>query len=233
MSNPARRLYEIFEAWGAGYGPGSDAMKARGLDGLSDEAYDRQVESFKMLIAIDHALTYLEKSGVSVPVYRFELKSWIKMAIHAPNSWQGASNKATGFPSQSMAHLNTLATLLDVNGPRLKAEPEQTLRDVINQVLSLLAEDGEISDTLRGYLYKLARELQTALDDESVLGTFDFAEAAERLWVGLHAAAGQSAKHGSAWKGAAARLFRDAGATALGSLPAMALTMVQVMAAGA
>jgi hypothetical protein len=128
-----------------------------------------------------------------------------------------------------MAHLQTLAILLDVDRPSLSPKPEQTLRTVLNTVFELLSDDEGLSDSLRAYIYRLANEMRTALDDESLVGSFDFADAAERLWVALQAAAGQSQRNESAWKQASADLFRDAGAAALGSMPSLALTVMQLM----
>lgn len=79
-------------------------------------------------------------------------------------------------------------------------------------------------------VFKLVNEVRTALEDESISGSFDFADGAHRLWVGVFAAAGQSKNMRSKWRSAAADLFRDAGAAALGSLPSMGLTVAQIVA---
>jgi len=204
-------------------------MTARGLDSKGDEPYAIQVEAFRLIIAIDQALTYLESRDIDASVYRVELKNWIDMVLHVPNNWGGSSAVQTGFPPTPMAHLQTLAILLDVDRPSLSPKPEQTLRTVLNTVFELLSDDEGLSDSLRAYIYRLANEMRTALDDESLVGSFDFADAAERLWVALQAAAGQSQRNESAWKQASADLFRDAGAAALGSMPSLALTVMQLM----
>ena len=232
MRNPARRLHEIFSTWAASYGANSAAMTARGLESKGDEPYLVQVEAFRLVIAIDQALTYLESRGIDAGVYRVELKNWIDMVLHLPNNWAGQSDPNVGFPPTPMAHLQTLAILLDVDRPSLSPNPEQTLRTVLGTVFTLLVDDDALSDSLRAYIYRLADEMRTALDDESIVGTFDFAEAAERLWVALQAAAGQSRRNGSAWRTASADLFRDAGAAALGSMPTLALTVMQMMQSG-
>lgn len=232
MRNPARRLHEIFTAWSTGYGPSTAAVTARGLESKSDDAYSVQVEAFRLIIEIGQALTYLESRAINVDVYRRELKNWIDIVLHSPNAWTGPSDTNTGFPPTPLAHLETLVILLEVDRPALSAKPEHTLRTVIAQVLELLVDDDAISDTLRSYIYRLVSEMRTALDDESVAGIFDFADAAERLWVAMQAASGQSRSNKGRWRKASGDLFRDAGAAALGSMPTLALTVMQMMQTG-
>jgi hypothetical protein len=232
MRNPAERLHEIFSTWSASYGPNVTAFSARGLDTKGDAAYATQLEAFRLLVAIDQALIYLAQRGIDVLIYRAEWKNWIDMALHIPNSWANGSDPNTGFPATPMAHLKTLAILLNVDRPGLSEKPEETLRAVLAEVFRLLAVDENLSDSLRAYIFGLASEMRNALDDEAVVGTFDFAGAAERLWVSLQAAAGQSKSHRTDWKRASTSMFRDAGAAAIGSMPTLALTVMQMIQTG-
>lgn len=230
MSNPARRLLEIYVQWGSKYSTGVQALEARGLHQKNPEAMALQMESFRLLISIEHALEYLGSKNASIDVYRAQFPEWVKMAINAPNTWTGGTSTEQGFPSAPMSHLNTFATLLDFDRPGLQPEPEAKLRDVVHAVMELLIADESLTPHLREYVFKLANEIRTALDDEAISGSFDFVDSAERLWVAMYAAAGQSRTMRTKWKGAASNLFRDAGAAALGSLPAVGLTVAQIAA---
>lgn len=228
MSNPARRLFEIYSSWGDGYSPQRQAIDVRRLN--ESVGIANQLEAFRLLISLEYALDYLGTKSASIEVYRAQFPEWVKMAVHAPNNWTGGSNAQTGFPPGPMSHLNTFATLLDFDQPGLQPEPEAKLRNVVHEVIDLLIADESLSPHLREYVFKLANEIRTALDDESISGSFDFAEGAHRLWVAVFAAAGQSKNMRSKWRNAASDLFRDAGAAALGSLPSLGLTVAQIAA---
>jgi hypothetical protein len=230
MSNPARRLFDIYTEWGASYGPNRGVAEVRGLVGNHSAAITTQMESFRLLISIEHALNYLGTKNASIEVYRAQFPEWVKMSMHVPNNWQGGSSAEVGFPVGPMSHLNTFATLLDFDRPGLLPEPEAKLRNVIQEVIDLLSADESLTPQLREYVFKLTNEIRTALDDESITGSFDFAEGAQRLWVAVFAAAGQSRSMRTKWRRAASDLFRDAGASALGSLPSMGITIAQITA---
>lgn len=231
MTNPARRLQLLYARWGGEYGPQVSAFDARGLGSRSEESVELHLEAFRLLIAIKDCLDYLDAKGINVNTWRTNYTDWVWMVLHAPNNWQGGSKGGGGFPDVPMAHLDTLATLLDVDRPALHPEPEAKLRTAIGDVFDLLRDDDSISDHLREYVFKLANEIRTALDDESITGSFDFADAAYRLWVAIYAASAQSTKQRSKWKRAATDLFKDAAGSALGSLPALGLTVAQITAA--
>jgi hypothetical protein len=230
MSNPARRLLEIYTAWGNSYEPNKQVLQSRGLSDNDPTAIATQLEAFKLLISIEHAMDYLAQKNPNIDEYRKHFPEWVKMAIHAPGNWQGGSDFETSFPSTHLSHLGTFAILLDFDQPALQPEPEAKLRDLVQSVIDLLLIDESLSPHLREYIFKLANELRTALDDESVTGTFDFPRAAERLWVGLYAAAGQSKNMRSKWRSIATGIFRDAGTAALGSLPSIGITIAQISA---
>ena len=81
----------------------------------------------------------------------------------------------------------------------MSLESKNHIRATLDDVVKLLLEDDSLSSELRYYLTKLVREMQTALDDEEVGANFDFMGAAERLWVAMQAAGGQSTKKKSGW----------------------------------
>jgi len=231
MSNPARRLLDIYTTWGNSYSPNKQVLESRGLSGNDPAAIATQMDAFRLLIAIEHAMDYLAQKNPSIDEYRAHFPEWVKMAIHAPGNWTSGSDFETGFPTAHLSHLSTFAILLDFDQPALQPEPEAKLRDLVQGVIDLLLVDESLTPHLREYIYKLANELRIALDDESIAGTFDFPRAAERLWVGLYAAAGQSKAMRSKWRNIATGIFRDAGAAALGSLPSIGITVAQISAA--
>lgn len=228
MTNPARRLHEIFVDWRAQYGPSTSAYEVRGWHKSPSPAVETHLEVFRLLLSIRNALDYLEAKGISISTYRQYYEQWMQMALHVPNNWTGSSDPQQGFPAEPLAHLDTLATLLDVDRPALHPDPEAKLRTVVAEVFDLLATDESLSEHLREYVFKLANEIRTALDDEAITGSFDFAAAAERLWVAVYAAAGQSRKASGKWKTTARRLFLDSAAGAIGSSPSLGLTIAQI-----
>lgn len=92
-------------------------------------------------------------------------------------------------------------------------------------VLSLIAEDDSITTDLAAYLSRLVREMDAALEDDELPAGFDTADAIRRLWVGLHAAAGQSKDDGtrSKWRGMADRIWVSASGGALASVPTIVM----------
>ncbi|GAA1781646.1 hypothetical protein [Agromyces lapidis] len=228
MTNPARRLQMIFARWSDAYTGHTSAHSAREWNSAPSVAMDQHLEAFRLLLAIGDSLDYLEAKNVNVNVYRAAYVEWTKIVLNNPNAWTTALGREAAFPEHPIAHLDTLATVLDLDRPVLHPEPEAKLRAVVDQVMELLGADESISPSLREYVYRLVTEIRTALDDEAVMGSFDFAEGAQRLWIALFAAAGQSTKMRSKWKAAASGIFRDAGVAALGSLPSVGLTIAQI-----
>jgi len=232
MDNPARRLLGIYRQWASQYGIGLSDLDARNLPQRA--GIERQMEAFGLLSTLHKSLTFyrsIDPEGFRVYDEAFE--TWVRIALNAPGNWAGATPPQVVFEPNALNHLETFATVLAFSQPSIPADSADTLRDVIAKAMSLLAEDESIGDSLRAYIYQLISEMRTALDDEAVAGSFDFATSAHRLWVALWAASGQSKGKRGAWSAAAKDLFRDAGAAALGSLPALALTAGQIVGQGA
>lgn len=143
---PARYLHKM---GGEAYSPNQQMVESRGLLGTDPAPFAIQVEAFRLLISIEHALNYLGTKNASVDVYRSQFIEWEKMAINAPNNWAAGSEADVGLPPVPMSHLNTFATLLDFDRPGLQPEPEAKLRNVIQEVMNLLVADESLSPHLR------------------------------------------------------------------------------------
>jgi hypothetical protein len=107
-----------------------------------------------------------------------------------------------------MGQLQMLGTLIEATKGRIAPGGLDRLSAVVDEAIGLLEEDQTISAELRYYLVKLVREIRDAMEDETLAGGFDYASAAERLWVAMQAAAGQADEERSPrWRDAAAKLI--------------------------
>ena len=159
MLNPARQLLEIYTTWGSAYSPATAVLESRGLSGNDPTSIATQMEAFRLLILIEHAMDYLAQKNLSIDEYRKHFPEWVKMAIHAPGNWQAGSDFEAGFPAAHLSHLRAFAILLDFDQPGLQPEPEAKLRKLVQDVIDLFLHDESLSPHLRECIYTLANEI--------------------------------------------------------------------------
>lgn len=199
MSNPARELLLIFSTW-KGSMDGTVAPQITRGWAAGDEPTETYLQAMRHLLAIQRALDVLKSEGRETDYFYEYFTAWLKIVLNYPGSWQTGTRSDAAFPSSLLNQLQGLAVILDFSGhPGMNAESKGHIRATLDEVIELLLGDDSLSSELRFYLTKLVREMQTALDDEEVAANFDFMGAAERLWVAMQAAAGQSTTKKSGW----------------------------------
>ncbi|MBF4511331.1 hypothetical protein ITJ66_02435 [Plantibacter sp. VKM Ac-2885] len=219
MENAARRLLEIYKDWAARYGSNIEARAVRKLS--SGAGMEMQLEVFELLSSIDRSLTEMEQRR-PLRVYRKSYHQWVLMALNVPAAWTGGSDANAVFVAPHLDHLETFADMLDYEEPPLPDEAVAGLRSVVDDALALLQSDTSITDGLKNYMFKLLDDLRTSLDEETILDNFDYRVAADRLWVSLWAAAGQSTANKDSWRATASRMAENVFTSFMGSGPAIA-----------
>jgi hypothetical protein len=228
MMNPAFELHATYVSWSKGLASGSKtAAQSRSAD-VNRVAFDHEehLTAMGQLLQIQAILADMEGEGAVVAPFRKYLPRWTIMLVNYPHTWQAQNTSSEeAFPPGSLDMLQTLGSFIDLRQPQLREGAGDDLRDVARSVLGLIADDDTITPELAAYLSRLAREMDAALEDGDLASGFDVDEAMRRLWVALHAAAGQSTDDGnrSKWRGVADRIFISAGGSALGSAPTIVL----------
>ena len=231
MPNPAADLHDVFEQWGAVLSDGNHSVSgSRGLD--TQEGFARQRDAMGHLLDLVEGLSRLEEQGMPVSVYRKYVPAWTSMLMNYDHTWTSAVYRDTAFPQNEMDHLETLKGWFDVGAPRLRSGSDVELEGLLDDVNALLLDDASISDELRLYIRRLVADIKASLDDEQIGGGFDLAGAAERLWVALFAAAGQTAdpEKKSSWTNLATTLWQPSVVGILSSLPGAVATTIGVIA---
>jgi len=213
--NPATQLLEIFSVWESNIRAGHGGTWARRWESDATEATEEHIRAWRFLGDIARTVEGLSSLGLDMTAAETYLPRWAKMAASVNVSWSQSTGADSAFPQDALSQLQSLATIIELAGARGQPANIELLREVVEQAMQLLAEDSSISGELRAYLVKLVRELRNALEDEAVGGGFNFAEAAERLWVAMQAASAQSKEKGGAWRTVAAKMLPPAAAGVL------------------
>lgn len=208
--NPATLLHDLFVEWDQRGRSGGGASVSRGWDSDPDQATAEHIKAWTYLGDIRRTIAGLADLNIDMTASASYLPRWGAMAAGVGVSWTNANGSGQAFPSDAMAQLRALGTIIQLAGAQARPANLDILREVVEQTISLLAEDDSLTDELRAYLVKLVREIRDALEDETVGAGFDFARAAERLWVAMHAASAQSTKKSSAWQEWATKMLPPA-----------------------
>jgi hypothetical protein len=208
--NPAILLYDIFADWSHRLQQGLGASVARGWDDDADQATLEHIEAWRYLGDIERTIVGLTDLNIDMTASASYLPRWGEMAASVGVAWSSNTGMGSAFPADAMAQLRALGTIIQLAGGQARPTNLNILRDVVDKTIELLGEDDSLTGELRAYLVKLVREIRDALDDEVVGGGFDFTDAAERLWVAMHAASAQSSSRADVWKEQAARMLPPA-----------------------
>jgi hypothetical protein len=229
MRNPATDLHEIFSLWSNELeGGNKSAVESRsGL--ISQTGFDTRLhlQALGYLGEIEAALDELEAVGYPVETWRKYVPQWARMLFNFPYPWEGvALDPEAAYAPSSLDMLQVLGSVIASRQPRLGPEAKDDLQSFVVSVLDLISLDDTITPELKAYLGKLAREMHAALEDEDLPAGFDLEDAVRRLWVGLHAAAGQSSddESKSRWRDAAGRIMVSGAGSALGSAPTLLMS---------
>ncbi|MGN7222923.1 hypothetical protein ACTHQN_08670 [Curtobacterium flaccumfaciens] len=208
--NPASLLLTAFERWSVQIQEQQGMAVARGWYADAARATDEHALAWTYLGEVSRTLEGLQEIGLDVTASLDYLPRWGEMAAGVGVAWSSAVGREEAFPADAMAQLRMLATLIEATGAQAAPANRDLLADVVAEAIALLEEDDSITGELRWYLVKLVREIRDALEDDRIGGGFNFADAAERLWVAMHAAAAQSGEKPSAWSTGAAKLLPPA-----------------------
>ncbi|MDY0892991.1 hypothetical protein [Frigoribacterium sp. CFBP9030] len=225
MSNPAADLHALFVQWGEVLKDGNHSVAgSRGLDTVRGFAGQR--DAMRHLLDLVDGLARLEEQGLPVSLYSKYVPAWTSMLMNFDRSWGSAMSREVAFPSNEMDHLETLIGWFAVGAPRLRGGTGMELRALLEDVSSLLLEDASISDELRLYIRRLVADITASLDDETLGDGFDLGGAAERLWVALFAAAGQTSdpEKKSRWANLATTIWQPSIVGITSSIPGVVVT---------
>lgn len=226
MRNPAHELLEIFEAWGEF--PAGSPIKSRGLEDDEDAAVDEHLHAMCLLAAMKACVDDLERGGYRVSSFRRSFRLWTKAIMNYPHPWNAASNSHI-FTVHAMDTLENLAAAIDSHVPVPTPERVAEIMSYLDDVVSLLGEDRNLSPELRLHVSKIVQTIRNAVAEEKAFGETDLKQALYDLWVALYAAAGQSeGETQGRWAKMAETIYRPAAAGFIGSIPGLAIAAAQL-----
>lgn len=226
LRNPAHELLEIFERWGEH--PGGSPIDGRGLKDDEDTAIDEHLYAMCLLAAMKNSVDDLERGGYRVKSFRRSFRLWTKAIMNYPHAWNAASNGAV-FSVHAMDTLENLAAAIDGHLPAPSPERVAEIMSYLDDVVSLLGEDGHLSPELRLHVSRVVQTIRGCMAEESAFGETDLKQALYDLWVALYAAAGQSdGDKRSRWATMAETIYRPAAAGFIGSIPGLAIAAAQL-----
>lgn len=198
MGNPARELHAIYSDWrarlDASHGPMTSVVSPD-----SDEGVRTLIRASRALVRLDEVLTDLASQGFKVDLYRRQYPEWWKGVLSFKSGWGTTMQGEHVLSALHMDEIEGCANYLDGKVWELTTSHEQSLREVLADARRALEVDGELSVELRRYVSRLLREIQTALDDQAMGATFDYADAVERLLVAFKAAEGEATHARELW----------------------------------
>lgn len=231
--NPARDLLRIIEGWQAA-GRSVPATTGRGLSGPGADDGAATVRSAMLALArIVHSLDYLDTfKEVETTTFRRQLNVWTLMIAVYPDGWTAANSNRTAFDDRATDNLRTLASFINVYTPSLDTSGREHIVDYVGKIRSLLEADADLPDELRGYIFRLITEIDTAVR-ESRLAMFDLEDALVRLKVALYGAAGatESEEARSKWSNLAEKFGWPVAAGMVSSAPQLALAVADIAGA--
>lgn len=219
--NPAQSLYDFLLDSKAGAAAGAALGTVRALN--DSEGMAQQLQAVADVIAVRESLREMVKAGLPVDTYEKYLPDWERMVVGYPVGWVNQLKPDEAFPAAILDHLHTLAGWFATTHPTPSDSALSELRTFLADVLSLLEDDDTITAELKVYLGRLVREMQNAIDDDSLLQRFDLDEAGRRLWTALFAASAQtgSEERQRAWTKLADKLWWPSAAGIISSTPSI------------
>ncbi|MFE4230108.1 hypothetical protein ACFRJ8_19720 [Arthrobacter sp. NPDC056886] len=170
----------------------------------------------------------LERGGYRVKSFRRSFRLWTKAILNYPHAWNSASNGSI-FTVHAMDTLENLAAAIDGHVPEPTPERVMEIMAYLDDVVSLLGEDQNLSPELRLHVSKIVQTIRSCIAEERAFGETDLKQSLYDLWVALYAAAGQSdgATRGR-WATMAETIYRPAAAGFIGSIPGLAIAAAQL-----
>lgn len=192
MANPARELHALFTRWleaheATGRGNFADALSIREPSGAAELR-----EAYALLSSIDLLLHRMQAKGSDVAVFIRQLDGWARVPLLIESGWKTNAHPDHLISATRLEQIETLALYLDGKVHSFDGADRASLAQIVAQAHEELVADESLSPQLREYLHHLLAEIRTALDDERIGRSFDFAEACRRLWVAMRAASADS-----------------------------------------
>lgn len=200
MANPARALHEIYEDWRSRLTKASTSLiKVINLDTVAGAS--EVAKAARALVRIDEVLTMYEVSGrYNVSLYRRQYPEWWKGVVSYQNGWKTAMSGQDFIQQPLMDEIEGFGNFLEGKVFELEPESEKTLREIIRDARDALEADQGLSGPIRMYIHRLLQEIEWALNNEGVKASFDFGEAADRLYVAFAAAQGEGTAKATLWE---------------------------------
>ena len=223
MSNPARELHDLFISWIARIPSNSNQFTfSHILNSNTREHVEELQLAFRLVTACDDLIEQYAQSGFNVEMFQRHIRSWTIVIASFP-ARNTTIRKEDFVKGSTLDQIESLALFLEGKVHVFNDERRTQLRELISEARDLLEDDDTISVELRQYLSSLTYEIETALSNERLGKTFDFAEATRRLWVAFNASENQSTKDPGRWK-------RMAEAITVGTVTSLASSGVQALA---
>ncbi|MCB5294490.1 hypothetical protein BJQ90_03958 [Arthrobacter sp. SO3] len=182
-----------------------------------------------LLAAMKLSVDDLERGGYRVKSFRRSFRLWTKAIMNYPHAWNAASNGSV-FSVHAMDTLENLAAAIDGHLPAPTPERVVEIMSYLDNVVSLLGEDQNLSPELRLHVSKIVQTIRSCIAEESAFGETDLKQSLYDLWVALYAAAGQSdGETRGRWATMAETIYRPAAAGFIGSIPGLAISAAQLV----
>lgn len=231
MTNPAAALHAILQEWVDA--PGANNLARRQLQEPDEHiGLRRHVAAMGLLREVLDEIDRLERAGRQVALYKRYEREWVRGILAMDTGWAPASTGASDFDANDLGVLAQLADVLDHSGaqdsPPLDLRAVATLEALLQEVLTAADEDTGLDDRLKLHIRRVARHLQTCVEEYDVLGASAAMEALDQVWVAMQAAAAQS-KDPSRWTAFRDRFFIPTAAGLLANAPSLALQIEQAI----
>ncbi|MDQ0103689.1 hypothetical protein J2T10_003354 [Paenarthrobacter nicotinovorans] len=228
MTNPATTLRALFEEW---KDPEQQSpYHARGFNaGANGNAYVEHETAIRAIADISRALDVLEAEGHRVAHYKRSMKLFIDALLNVPHAWTQAGVQTQTLTPHMFDMLEALEGFLDSNTPMLTDHARANIDELLDEVMAALDEDDELPTLLREHLTRVVHTLRTCLEEFAATGRADLKTGLYDLWVSLYAASGATTgENQSKWKNFAEKMGYPTASSLLGSLPGVAVSVLQL-----
>lgn len=183
-------------------------------------------DALKYVWDIAQVVDRWESEGQAVRVWRDCLADWTAFVVVYPTQWRGVDAASSAKAGARVDMLRALDQLLEGTTQKPEAGQLQRIEQFLTEIIDALAADETISDALRGYILALVQEIQAAVQAFRVTGAFDADKAVRHLWVGLGAAAEESASQSGLWQNLRSNILIPASVGLIANIPGVAMTAI-------
>lgn len=215
MSNPAAELHELYSNWCERLAAIGAASFEAVVNPTTPEGSAEIIRAARLLARIDDCLSWLEREGHRVGVYRRQFPDWSIGMLAYPHGWRTNITAGHVMSEGHLDEIEAFASFLDGKVPVVRDGAEDHLRDLVARAHQALASDDSLDLPLRQYIHRLLQSIERALDDEGFGVTFDLGASLEQLWAAFRAAEGASKEKSSTWHDLWTQTFAGAAGNAI------------------